>query len=208
MPGMKRRAWLALATGAPFAGALLARDTRGVTRTRAGGFGAGYFPNVVLRTHENEPVRFYDDLLKDKVVVINFMYATCEGICPTVVSNLLQVQRILGERVGRDIFMYSVTLKPKEDTPEVLRRYAQMHGAQPGWLFLTGRPPDIELIRRKLGAVDLDPAVDANTLSHIGLIRYGNETLERWAACAGQTKPAWIARSILSVGVTGDAEGW
>lgn len=207
MPGMRRRAWFALATGGPFAGVLLARYTSDAARSRAGGFRAGYFPNVVLRTHENEAVRFYDDLLKDKVVVINFMYARCEGICPSVTSNLVQVQRILGERVGRDIFMYSITLKPKEDTPEVLKRYAQMHGVQPGWLFLTGRPTDIELIRRKLGAVDPDPAVDADTSNHIGLIRYGDEALERWAACAGQATPTWIARSILSVGATGDAEG-
>jgi len=207
MPGMRRRAWFALAAGGPFAGVLLARYTSDVTRSRARGFRAGYFPNVVLRTHENEAVRFYDDLLKDKVVVINFMYARCEGICPLVMSNLVQVQRILGERVGRDIFMYSITLKPKEDTPEVLKRYAQMHGVQPGWLFLTGRPTDIELIRRKLGAVDPDPAVDADTSNHIGLIRYGDEALERWAACPGQATPTWIARLIVSVGATGDAEG-
>ena len=207
MPGMKRRAWLALAAGGPLAGVLLARYTSDVTRPRAGGFRAGYFPNVVLRTHENEAVRFYDDLLKDKVVVINFMYALCEGICPFVMSNLVQVQRILGERVGRAIFMYSITLKPKEDTPDMLKRYAQMHGVQPGWRFLTGRPTDIELIRRKLGASDLDPAVDADTSNHIGLVRFGDEALERWAACPGQATPTWIARSILSVAATGDAEG-
>ena len=139
MPGMRRRAWFALAAAGPLAGALLARYSRGVTRTRTGGFRAGYFPNVVLRTHENEAVRFYDELLKNKVVVINFMYARCEGICPFVISNLVQVQRILGKRVGRDIFMYSITLKPKQDRPSVLRQHVAMHGIGPGWQFLTGR---------------------------------------------------------------------
>lgn len=201
MSGVTRRAWFALAAAGPLAGAL-ARGSRGA-RLRPGGFRAEYFPNVVLRTHENEAVRFYDDLLKDKVVAINFMYATCEGICPSVTSNLVQVQQILGNRVGRDIFMYSVTLKPEQDTPEVLEQYARMHQIGPGWFFLTGTPADIELIRRKLGAVNLDPLVDADTSSHIGLIRYGNEALERWAACAGQAKPAWIARSILSLDVRG-----
>lgn len=201
MPPVTRRAWFALAAGGPLAGVLLARRAGGSTRLRAGGFRAGYFPNVVLRTHENEAVRFYDDLLKNKVVAISFMYASCEGICPTVTSNLVQVQRILGERVGRDIFMYSITLRPEQDTPQVLDQYARMHGVGSGWLFLTGGAADIELIRRKLGAVDLDPRVDADASSHTGLIRYGNEALERWAACAGQAKPAWIARSILSLDV-------
>ncbi|MBI1874819.1 MAG: SCO family protein [Acidobacteria bacterium] len=151
-------------------------------------------------------MRFYDDLLKGKLVAITFMYATCEGICPSVTANLVQVQQILADRVGRDIFIYSITLKPTEDTPAVLKQYAQMHGVGPGWFFLTGRPADTELIRRRLGAVDLDPAVDADASSHIGLIRYGSEPLERWAACPGQAKPSWIARSILSLGAPGDVQ--
>ena len=35
------------------------------------------FPNLVLKTHEGKNVRFYEDLLRDKIVLINFMYATC-----------------------------------------------------------------------------------------------------------------------------------
>ena len=76
------------------------------------------FPNVTLTTHEGKKVRFYDDLIKDKIVLINFMYVKCEGICPGTTANLLKVQKMLGDRVGRDIFMYSITLKPEEDTPE------------------------------------------------------------------------------------------
>src|SRR5882724_7870803 len=78
---------------------------------------ARYFPNVELTTHEGKKVRFYDDLIKDKIVVINFMYAQCEGICPGITANLVKVQKILEDRVGRDIFMYSITLKPEEDSP-------------------------------------------------------------------------------------------
>ena len=37
------------------------------------------FPNLVLKTHEGKTVRFYDDLLKGKIVMINFMYAECKG---------------------------------------------------------------------------------------------------------------------------------
>ena len=79
-----------------------------------------YFPNFELTTHEGKKVRFYDDLIKDKIVVINFMYANCEGICIPITMNLKRVQNLLGDRVGRDIFMYSITLKPKEDTPRRL----------------------------------------------------------------------------------------
>ena len=62
---------------------------------------ARYFPNVVLRTHENRPVRFYDDLIRDKVVILNFMYARCDGVCPSITANLVKVQTLLGNRIGR-----------------------------------------------------------------------------------------------------------
>src|SRR5262245_10481757 len=84
-----------------------------------------YFPAVRLVTHEGKTVRLYEDLIKGNIVVINFFYATCKGICPPATANLLRVQALLKNRVGRDIFMYSFSLKPAEDTPAVLRRYAQ-----------------------------------------------------------------------------------
>ena len=161
-----------------------------------GGVRAGYFPNVLLRTHEDRTVRFYDDLMRGKIVIVNFMYVRCEGICPGTTANLVKVQEALGERVGRDVFMYSFTLKPDQDTPADLREYAERHGVGPGWLFLTGRPDDIELLRRRLGFVDPDPVVDADKSQHIGLVRIGNEALDRWAACPALGNPEQIVRTV------------
>jgi protein SCO1/2 len=198
MASITRRTWLSLAALAPVASGLLARHAAASPPPRTRAFGADYFPNVVLRTHDNRAVRFYDDLLKEKFVIINFMYTACaDGVCPLTTVNLVRVQQLLGDRVGRDIFMYSLTLTPEHDTPRVLKQYAQAHGVGPGWWFLTGKPKDIELLRRKLGFVDPDPAVDANKSQHIGMIRFGNEALERWAACPGQANPNWIVTSIL-----------
>src|SRR2546426_10278505 len=162
MGKISRRAPLAIIGAAPLAGALAVRaeeagdglsSSREVIRSR-------YFPNVTLTTHEGRKVKFYDDLIKDKIVTINFMYADCEGVCPGITMNLAKVQKALGDRVGRDIFMYSLTLKPEHDTPAVLKEYAEMHGVKPGWSLLTGDPADMELLRRKLGFVDPDPEVD------------------------------------------------
>src|SRR5512138_2948404 len=86
------------------------------------------FPNVVLRTHEAAAVRFYDDLLKDKTVVISFMYTHCTDDCPLATANLVQVQKALGSRAGREVFIYSITVDPDHDTPPVLREYARAHG--------------------------------------------------------------------------------
>ena len=155
-----------------------------------------HFPNVPLITHEGKKVRFYDDLIKDKIVVINFMYVKCDGVCPGITANLVKLQNLLGSRLGRDIFMYSFTLKPEQDSPEVLRNYAKAYRARKGWTFLTGTPEDMELLRRKLGFTDPDPKLDADKSNHIGNIRYGNEPLQRWGSFPGLSKASWMAESI------------
>lgn len=155
-----------------------------------------YFPDLVLTTHEGKKVRLYDDLIKDKIVIINFMYAKCEGVCPPVTANLVKVQKLLGDRLGRDIFINSFTLKPEQDTPEVLKRYAATYKTKPGWTFVTGAPADMETIRRKLGFVDPDPVRDADKTNHIGNISYGNEPLIRWGGAPGTSKPEWIVKMV------------
>jgi protein SCO1 len=155
-----------------------------------------YFGDARVVTHEGKQVRLYEDLVKDKLVVMNFMYTRCTGVCSPVGANLLRVQKMLGARVGRDIFFYSFTLKPEEDSPEVLRAYAERLGAGPGWLFLTGGTAEMETLRRHLGFTDPNPELDADKANHTGIIRYGNEPLQLWAACPGTGPAKSIATSI------------
>jgi len=201
MTNMNRRTLVALLGTTPFVGLLAQAQTpeskrkfkdipsRERIRQR-------YFPNVVLTNHEGKKVRFYDDLIKDKIVIMNMMYVKCDGICMPMTMNLLRVQKLLGNRVGRDIFMYSFTLKPEEDTVQALKHYAHMHHVKPGWSFLTGSPADMELIRRKLGYVDPDPEIDKDKSNHIGVIKYGNEPLQRWGGCPALSKPSWIVKTL------------
>ena len=93
--------------------------------------------------------------------------------------------------------MYSITLDPATDTPEVLKRYRERYHAKPGWYFLTGKLEEIEKIRRKLGVYDPDPAVDGDKTQHAGLVVYGNQALSRWKAIPGLFKPEVIANSVL-----------
>lgn len=157
------------------------------------------FPNVTLTTHDGRKVKFYDDLLKDKIVIINFMYIRCQGTCPGTTANLVKVQKLLGDRVGKDIFMYSITLKPEEDSARDLAAYANAYKVGPGWKFLTGDPKDIELLRQKLGFIDRDPVRDANKSNHIGMLRWGNEPQTLWAGCPALLPPAKIVKEIRLV---------
>jgi len=155
-----------------------------------------HLPNIELVTQEGRHVRFYDDLVQGRVVAINFMFATCRNACPESTQHLVEVQHALGERMGRDVTFLSISLDAERDTPEVLRRYAEAHGAGPGWYFLTGRPDDIELLRRKLGAYELDPVVDADRKQHTGLVILGNEPVGRWKAISALVKPVRIRQAI------------
>jgi protein SCO1/2 len=157
------------------------------------------FPNVTLYTQEGKEVKFYDDLIRGKVVAINMMYAECEGICPIATSNLVRVQELLGERVGRDVFMYSLTLQPELDTPQRLKEYAEMHDVKPGWLFLTGVRADIQQLRYCLGFFDLNPAVDSDRATHTGMVRIGNDAYGRWTTSPALTSPEQIVATIKHV---------
>ena len=155
-----------------------------------------HLPNVELITQDGGKVRFYDDLVKDKRVVIQFMFARCKDICPIITHHLAGVQRMLKGRVGRDIFFYSISLSPEEDSPRDLKVYARKHGVGPGWTFLTGKPDDILLLRKSLGFFYNDPKEDADRNNHSGMIVVGTEPLMRWAMCQGGANPEWIATVI------------
>ena len=159
---------------------------------------AGYFPNALLKTHAGKQVRFYDDVVKgNKIVVFNMMYTVCASICPPNTANLLRVQEMLGDRMGRDVFFYSLTLKPEMDTPEALRDYAKLYGVKAGWTFLTGAPADMDAIRRKLGFFDPDPQVDNDLSLHTGMLRMGNEAYDRWSMMPALLTPRQLVNSII-----------
>jgi protein SCO1/2 len=189
---------------APLAGALLAQaevaapshkfaprlSGREVIRKR-------YFPNVELVAHDGRKVKFYDDVLKDKIVVLNLMYADCQGVCPTITANLKRVQKILKEQINHEIFIYSLTIKPEEDSPARLREYAKMHGIEDKyWTFLTGKPAEVDMLRHAIGFADPDPEIDKDKARHSGMLRYGNEPMALWGTCQGSAEPEWIAQEI------------
>src|SRR5260370_26266100 len=106
------------------------------------------------------------------------------------------ILELRGQDVGRRLVMYVFPLKPEEDTVEVNRQYRDMFGAEPGWTFLTGKPEDIEKLRKAIGFSYPEPAIDKDKTQHIGNIRYGNEPLMLWSACPGMAHANWIAETL------------
>lgn len=144
--------------------------------SEAASWGADYFPNVPLITHEGETVHFFDDLIKDKIVAINFIYTRCPDTCPLETAQLVRVQNILGDRVGKDVFFYSISIDPKHDTPEVLKAYRKRFKAN--WTFLTGKKEDIIKLRKKFGLYI--PEIQGDSNNHNVNMIIGNQATGRW----------------------------
>ncbi len=162
-------------------------------------------PNILLRTQDNQPVRFYDDLIRDRTVFINFMYTTCPLICPATTANLSKVHALLEDRMGEDVRILSISLDPETDTPEKLKHYAGLFGDKKGWLYLTGDYEEIDLLRHKLGVYDPDPIIDADKTQHSGVVTFGNDRTDRWAALPALMKADEIVETFHRVTRTGDA---
>jgi protein SCO1/2 len=155
------------------------------------------FPNVELLDQDGKKLRFFDDLIRGShTVVIGFIYAQCGDICPMTMSNMARVQGLLGERLGREVRLASISLDPQRDSPAIMKGYAERFDAKPGWQFLTGRPLAIDAIRRKLGAYDRDPAIDRDKTQHTGLLTYGNQARGRWSRVSALADPRLILASI------------
>jgi protein SCO1 len=168
------------------------------TSSNAGAiWGASYFPDVPLISHQGKQVRFFSDLIKDKVVVINFIYTSCPDECALETARLREVQKILGDRVGKDVFMYSITIDPQHDTPKLLKDYAEKFEAGPGWLFLTGKDADITQLRVKLGlysVADKEGKLQDHNLSLI----IGNQKTGQWMRVSPHENPFILATQLGS----------
>ena len=160
----------------------------------AGGrWGANYFPNVEVTDQYGNKFHFYDDLLKGKTVAIELIYTHCLDSCPLETARLAQVQRMMGDRVGRDVFFYSLSIDPKRDTPAVLKEYAEKYHVGPGWLFLTGKKEDIDLVARKLGLY-FDPGFNRD--GHSVDLMIGNEPAGMWTKNNATDNPRFLTRII------------
>ncbi len=165
----------------------------------------GQNANVPLVTKDGQQVHFYDDVLKGKVVAVNFIYTHCMFACPLETARMAQVQKKLGDRVGKDIFFYSISIDPDHDTPAVLKEYMQDFDIGPGWTFLTGKRADIDLLAYRLGLtntpnitdVPLGPGQEVD--GHTPHLLMGNEMTNQWMRDSAGDNPSVIARLLTDL---------
>ena len=152
-----------------------------------------YFTDVVLIDQHGQEQRLYSDLISGRVVLIHSMFSTCSGVCPVMAAKLQKVQDFLGERLGKDTVILSVTVDPETDTPAKLAEYAERFGARPGWYFLTGAPENVEFALRRLGHYVEDKE------AHSPVMIMGNEPTGLWKKAMGLADASKIVAIFESV---------
>lgn len=152
-----------------------------------------YFSDITLVNQDGEPVRFYSDLIKDKVVVINAFFATCQGSCLPMNRNLEKVQEAFKNRLGKDLLIISISVDPALDTPSSLKEYAKKLKAVRGRLFITGKKENVDWALYKLGQY-----VEARE-QHTNIFIVGNERTGLWKKVFGLAKADEIIKAVESV---------
>src|SRR4051812_5451591 len=150
------------------------------------------FPDVTLTTQDGDDVKFYD-LIKGRVVAIDLIYTTCQYACPLESARLARMQQLLGDRMGKDIFFISISIDPEHDTPAALKAYAAKYQTGPGWIFLTGKQSDIDVLSKKLG-LWTDPSLTQD--GHTPMLLIGNEATGQWTQTSALDNPKYTAVMI------------
>ena len=150
-----------------------------------------YFTNLELINQDGETVRFFDDVLKDKVVVINFIFTNCEGACPLITHKLTLVRDGLEGNIGNPIQFVSLSLDPERDTPAAMKEFAKKHHADhEGWVFLTGKSENLDNIIKRLGQFTDD--IEA----HSTLMLAGNVGSAHWMKIQPREGPPQIVEKL------------
>ena len=152
-----------------------------------------YFTDVVLINQNGEKMRFYSDLLKGKVVIINSFFATCKGVCLPLTRNIEKLQQALGDRVGKDVHIISISVDPTVDTPASLKEYAKNLNAKPGWYFLTGDKQNVDFALKKIGQFVSDKQ------DHLNILIIGNERTGLWKKAFGLAQSSELVKVVESV---------
>jgi len=149
-------------------------------------------PDLVLRDQDGRRVRLYSDLIKDKVVVLSFFYTSCTYTCTMQGKVFSELQSLLGERLGKSVFLISVTIDPVRDNPQRLKAWAERYKIKPGWTLVTGNEAEmskflVQFTGTKTGGM------------HLPSVFIANERKGLWTSAVGLFTPEHLLKVVNSL---------
>jgi protein SCO1/2 len=146
--------------------------------------------NVELLDQNGTSVKFVSDIVRDRIVAINFIYTDCKTACPVVSAIFAKLQNRLGDKLQKDVRMVSISINPTADTPESLKTQATHFNARPEWVWLTGEKKPVDDLLTGLGVYSAD------FTNHIPVILVGDPVSGTWTRFDGFTSPETLATKI------------
>jgi len=147
------RHWLVLALGVAFVSLVRSHDAhRHEASTAYAGAAKVVMSAAPLLDQAGRRVRMAQDVIADRVAIVNFVYTACTTVCPVTSASFSQLQERLGGALGKEVVLVSISVDPLRDTPERLREYAKRFGARDGWVWLTGEKCDVDEVLKGFGA--------------------------------------------------------
>ncbi len=159
----------------------------------AAGPAGQYFKDIVLTDQNGNRVRLYEDVIKDRTIVMNSFFASCKGACPIMTGTYTALQSRFADHLGKDLMFVSITVDPANDTPPKLAEYARKAKAKPGWLLLTGSKDEVTRALKKIGQYSETPE------AHMNIMIVGNDKTGLWKKAFAVAKPDEIAAIVTSV---------
>lgn len=154
------------------------------------GVGKIQVPDLELRDQEGRKVHFYSDLIKDKVVVLSFFYTSCNYSCTMQGKTFSRLQSLLGDRLGKSVFLISVSIDPANDSPSLLKAWGKRYGVQSGWTLVTGKPAEMNnLLLPFTGS-------PAGSGMHLPSTFIGNDRTGLWTSGAGVFEPKELLNAV------------
>jgi protein SCO1/2 len=150
-------------------------------------------PDIEVFDQNGRKLHFYTDLIKGKTVVLNFIYTSCTATCPMMGRSFSRLQAELGDRLGKDVYLISISMDPETDTPERLKAWGEQFGAKPGWILVTGEKASMDTLLRFMRG---DPARKGD---HTAAVLIGNYDKGMWIREFGLAEPHRYTRILKDV---------
>ena len=153
-----------------------------------------YFTDLEVVDQNGKRLRFYSDVLKDRIVLINFIFTNCQDACPLMTHKLKQVRSLMAESIKDQVWFVSISVDPERDTPEAMKAFATKQGVDEShWLFLTGPKQNLDFIVKRLG--QYTPEVEA----HSTLMLAGNDRTRHWTRVMPMVPPDGVAEQLRAL---------
>ena len=190
---MRRSVLISLITVFVACGAVRSQQQQPLSReveVEIQGFGKVSIPDIVVQDQDGRKFRFYSDLVKDKVVVLSFFYTSCTYACTLQGRTFAKLQSLLGERLGKAVFLISVSMDPANDNPQQLKAWARRYGVQSGWTLVTGEPAEMNKL-----LVPFTARAGGGGM-HLPVTFIGNDKQRVWTGAVGQFAPGDLLKVV------------